>query len=367
MKGGNMSSIQQAINQTCAIMRPIFTTIDISLDIAQMITDENISKLKTAAIVSRTAVLVLNIFSLVGEKKGLSNHTLKTIKGIELGARMVDAPIQFSKHIKDLKEEEYTVSAIIRLVTRGAINPCTGILRNICELSIYNEKIYLEKLAKTSEAMRPHWEYDSAEHPNLIGYKKIDRQECERNIQLFEKISAGFNVAEASVYSIEASYYLIIQKFLEEALRQAATWGGQGGQQVIQYINQLPGNDAAQLPENIVDADNLFNFKKLSLIPVEFHQDPTLSKYSCPLTLSPIRNIVQDPTAQGEEPIFYERDAIALWLASNQTSPMTRRPLTLEQLFPRFDLQELIDARLEFFENAVKDFLREKINESLAH
>ncbi len=55
-------------------------------------------------------------------------------------------------------------------------------------------------------------------------------------------------------------------------------------------------------------------------------------QYYCSITLELIRDPVRDPTARGEELVYYERASITQALGVNARSPHTRQPLTVAQL-----------------------------------
>ena len=63
----------------------------------------------------------------------------------------------------------------------------------------------------------------------------------------------------------------------------------------------------------------------------------TPEAFICPIT----DEIMQDPVVDGEG-VSYERAAITRWLALHQTSPVTRKPLTIARLIPNLALKELI-------------------------
>jgi hypothetical protein len=77
-------------------------------------------------------------------------------------------------------------------------------------------------------------------------------------------------------------------------------------------------------------------------IPVQFHEDEFLSQNICPITFSPIREPVRDPSGH-----IYEQAAIRAWLDSGHaTSPLTRQRLTSEDLEFMNDLFNQITQRL---------------------
>ena len=58
----------------------------------------------------------------------------------------------------------------------------------------------------------------------------------------------------------------------------------------------------------------------------------------CKITMSLMKDPVMDPDG-----FSYEREAIEKWIKKNGTSPMTRRPLTLEELKPNRALKDAIE------------------------
>ena len=62
----------------------------------------------------------------------------------------------------------------------------------------------------------------------------------------------------------------------------------------------------------------------------------------CPITNEPFVDPVVD-----HEGNTYEKKAIEAWLEQNSTSPITRNPLTLDQLFPNRALKNLIAVSQE--------------------
>jgi Mg-chelatase subunit ChlD len=59
--------------------------------------------------------------------------------------------------------------------------------------------------------------------------------------------------------------------------------------------------------------------------------------FVCPITATIMEDPVVDPEGHS-----YEREAISEWLQSNSHSPITRKPLRLEQLAPNFALRDAI-------------------------
>lgn len=103
----------------------------------------------------------------------------------------------------------------------------------------------------------------------------------------------------------------------------------------------IPPKDDISLYQNLTQLDE---------IPPLFHQDPILSKFICPISLCPIRHPVRDPHSK----TIYERASILKWIEEHSTSPMTRLPLTKEQLIPSLAISCLINYRLDILEKLVR-------------
>ena len=86
------------------------------------------------------------------------------------------------------------------------------------------------------------------------------------------------------------------------------------------------------------------NLIALDEIPEILHDDIVFSRYTCSINHLPIRDPVEDPSGHH----LYERAAVYAWLEKNNTSPITRLPLTPEMLVEKPLLKLLIDNRLKF-------------------
>lgn len=67
----------------------------------------------------------------------------------------------------------------------------------------------------------------------------------------------------------------------------------------------------------------------------------TPQAFICPITLS----IMTDPWSDADGNT-YEKDAIFHWIQQNQSSPITRNPMSLDVLKPNRALKDLIQAYL---------------------
>lgn len=93
-------------------------------------------------------------------------------------------------------------------------------------------------------------------------------------------------------------------------------------------------------------------------IPSAFHKDLTLKSYICSITGEPIRYPVEDPTQQDQDnPKLYEKSAIENHLKSCSISPLTKEPLTADQLIPRQDIQDVIEMKLDRYSSKIWHYL----------
>lgn len=80
--------------------------------------------------------------------------------------------------------------------------------------------------------------------------------------------------------------------------------------------------------------------------------DTTDDALLCPITLA----LFRDPVV-AEDGHTYERTAIEEWIQRNGTSPMTRKPMSLEILIPNYAIKKVLGWQLSscvFFENVLK-------------
>ncbi len=100
------------------------------------------------------------------------------------------------------------------------------------------------------------------------------------------------------------------------------------------------------------------DFVSLSSIPTYLENDPILSENVCPITGLPIRHPVSDPVCRDH---VYEERAIRRWLERNPVSPLTRKPMSPEDLMPRPDITGRIEERLNQYRDVVRRILSEGI------
>lgn len=102
----------------------------------------------------------------------------------------------------------------------------------------------------------------------------------------------------------------------------------------------------AQQAAVMVQNDDPFNLQNLQRLPQEFHDDLVFRRYSCTISLSPIRFVVGDPNGH----TLYEKEEILDWLRRNPISSVTRLPLSQAQLIQKPAIQALINERLRHHE-----------------
>lgn len=271
---------------------------------------------------NRLVILALNTCEL-GE---FNNQTLSFIKAGECISRFIDVPFRLYESIKK-------GDTGIRLVERGIIAPFADLVRVAAKGNIYQEKAYLDlSPEEQAKPIRPVYEWDDdLEKDVLVGYRPIDVQECHKIIardECSERIATCVRVvAEIAMVSGTESLYFSLVQFLQDR-------------------GLPPGGDE--------DRDEDHILLNLDAIPDPLHTDVVFSKYICPITHSPIRHPVGDPT---NPRVLYEKDMIVTWLKTHHTSPTTRKPLTISQLIPKPALQALINARLIEHEDRLWDYL----------
>ncbi len=116
---------------------------------------------------------------------------------------------------------------------------------------------------------------------------------------------------------------------------------------IIQTKETIESKEIGQFTE-FVKEFQIYQKPKLlqenKLIPDVYINDAVLGKNICPITNCPIRHPVVDPTSN----TVYEQEAIVSWVVSNRTSPLSREPLTVEQLLQAPEIEEEINKHLTF-------------------
>lgn len=381
----------QAVTVGCQIVRALCTSADVVNDVAKMC--DQADTLRGASIVTRSALLAINLFELIGTACGkIDTSRGHSLKQAELVVRLLDMPISCSKEIANLESartDSETIAGFIRIFETGIINPMFGMIRTVTEREIYREKQYLEMNDKQlADQQRPVYSVDSEGGLIITGYKPVTREECQEIIKAHEaslpfllKAEMVTQLAPAETFYRCLAACLINQQPPAAPAQQqppAPPGGPQGGGVVVQ-ANHAPippngGNAGAaapaaqqapdQLPpganDDFVQMDNLFKLTLLKSIPTLLEEDKVFKKFTCCITQEAIRDPVGDPTAQGLT--LYERKAIVVWLRRNGTSPVTRERLLVAQLVERPDIKTLIDSRLAYHESELRKVIQANLS-----
>ena len=115
-------------------------------------------------------------------------------------------------------------------------------------------------------------------------------------------------------------------------------------------------NYRAVITQKIEDLHQFQNLLELNEIPPFLHKDPILSKFICPISQCPIRHPVWEPNHK----VIYERSFILRWVNQHFTSPMTRLPLTADDLKPLPAINSLIEHRLGVLERLIQASLAKR-------
>jgi len=95
---------------------------------------------------------------------------------------------------------------------------------------------------------------------------------------------------------------------------------------------------------------------KSALPHEEFRPLPDV--YYCPITFGLIHNPVIDPEGN-----TFERVAVETWIEKNESSPLTRTPLSIKDLYPNLAITELLDAEksksVENMHPSIRKFIEE--------
>lgn len=244
------------------------------------------------------------------------NHALACIKNSELTSRYVNLLIQVFKGPKRSGE----IETELQFLERAVILPISDIIRVSAEKSTYEIKHCLNDAFETT----PTSSIDSSLKSTLEQKGKLK--------ELESRINTAFKMKMVFEFGLINSAGQLYRSFYENIYARA--------------FGHLFLNRQYDDPQEIAEAViNSFP------IPPAFHDDLILRRYICPITLEPIRYPVEDPTTHHRQqelnnPTLYERSAIVNSLMVRSLSPITREPLTADQLIDRPDIQFIIEDRL---------------------
>lgn len=332
----------------CQIVRTACISADVVIDIDKM--RQNPELLNGASILTRSAIIALNIIDLSLNCSGNMTPTRGlNLKNVELISHAINFPIQFTKSMNALANNQI---GIVASLETGVFNPFMSMLRTGIERDLYQERQYLGlSPEEKKQTQRPIYGVDYDGDPVIIGYKDIDDQECSRNIKELETALPTITIIEAASHvKLTKIYELIATRLFSSAQSRHNP----------PIAAPIPNAVPVQPNGNNLDLEQLFNLRRYRRIVPELHDDQIFSQYTCAITHEPIRYIVQDPTAN--VPCFYEREAITAWIRQRQNSPLTRQSLRVEELRERFDLQGIIDQRLQFHESQLLNAIQLNLN-----
>ncbi|MCL6756204.1 MAG: hypothetical protein M3A24_03495 [Candidatus Rhabdochlamydia oedothoracis] len=290
---------------------------------------DNCTMLQTANVVNR---LMLLGFSVTETKKLFSNpsnhQVLASLKAKELPSRYLDLLIKLLQG-PILAEDD--VETPLQFLERAMVAPMADIARVSAEQSFYEIKHCLNNALEQNITPNPNSSLD----PILGCTEKLKKLEGQISRALKIKMLAEVSLISSVGDLCKEWYHSIYARAIAD----------------LRLSLQQP--DPQEIEAAIMNAFP---------IPAAFHQDLTLRSYICPITLEPIRYPVEDPTAnshqQGQDnPVLYERSAIINSLSVRPLSPWTREPLTVDQLIPRQDIQDVIEMRLEHYSSNVWNYI----------
>jgi len=187
---------------------------------------------------------------------------------------------------------------------------------------------------------------DDPEFPQFICPKtgQLIRNPVSDGKALYEKgeILDGQEVPEIAEFIRKKVYTYLFNKAVNKTPLKAAELREKmenGGDLNITDLRDKPLH--AYLTEGIIDPPKGFTLPVKT--PEKFENDPTYPKYICPLTQEIIRYAVLDPT---DGTTLYEQSAIESYLQKKQSSPITREPLTEDDLVAVPNIARYIKMRL---------------------
>lgn len=106
-------------------------------------------------------------------------------------------------------------------------------------------------------------------------------------------------------------------------------------------------NISSMIPKSpmppVLDLRAFSSVEEMDAVPEELHEDPFFQENTDPISYEPLF----DPVADRKEPKhIYERSSIIRWLQNHDTSPLTMRPMTKDDLVPLSELKETINKKI---------------------
>lgn len=300
---------------------------------------------------------------------------------------VIDLTVSLKNSSRKIRIDSQNVKKIIKDPHLISIKVYLKTLLGVC---IAKEQFNIQKLNAAIKRKRPLWEISESGQMILKNFKKIDRRECETLITLFERSKAKINLLDRMQEELEilegsiSSY--ICKRFKQLLFKNREVFERTKVNQWFQELEKktfhaYSDDHSLELEEDIgepfqvtsskylqkdpleemypqssilhLDGEECFDLKRLAFIPVEFHWDEVFIKYKCSISGDPIRTVLEETSETGV-PILYEKIVVETLLSSEPVSPVSGRPLCINQLISRPDIQSIIDERLDFFSEQIK-------------
>lgn len=299
------------------------------------------------ALISKTTSTALGALNLGAEAGESSLPVQKALNLTHIVTSFVDLFAQIPADTEQLVHGHRNVTLFFE---RTLGNLCTTV-RAAIHAGALQEKTYLAMSEEErSHARRPIYE-GSGEDERLVGYKPVDKAECEKLLQQATDCERVFGIAECLS---KARVVSRTTPLVEEAIAKGTAMTQEALQKLTAFIKDCKEAWKVLTHQERVD------LLKRETIPAPFYEDDVFSQYICPLTGLPIRHPVKEP----DSTILYEKDAISRFIDLHHTSPSTGKALTKEELLPARDEQELIDNRLKRYQDNIN--LHDREIEALA-
>lgn len=303
------------------------------------------NNLDQASLVNRLILLGFTISETALLLNAAEADTMSLIKKLEFIFRATEAGIQWKIYEQESEQtNELSSLSKIAMLEKKLLGPLAALERTAHEVQGYNELSYLEAYQKDPTATRPVGVYNSQGHFSGVEPTPINPEECEMLIQKSKEwASYATYFQTAAQMGIFSDVCIAATPLYEKLARFLRAWVPQQEPPGM----PTPPQSAAMPSENL-------SLLTLSRIPPFLFDDIIFSRYICPITQEPIRDPVQDPNGR----TLYERNAIYNWLQMHPTSPVTMAPMSIENLKEMPALRALIDARLQFHQEKLEEFLQ---------
>jgi hypothetical protein len=306
--------------------------------------------------INRIALLGFSLVQVGMETNKVSAKNLVVLKIIECFPRVAEIGFRCIKEVFLLEKEKQKADDLKRylpLLEKGFLAPTVDAIRVFAELRAYQEQSLLslspEELTKTGVA-------NMDENDPPIEIAPLNKEEHIASKAAWEKVAAASSLLrvslEAGVISSaanEKNLYLRLALYFRDLI--GLPKDPANGIDRVKLV-ELKRNPIQALKE----IQSVIDFQRLKEIPDPLHQDPVFNRYTCLITMLPVRDPVGDPT---NDQILYERKAITDWLRCRSAanlplvSPVTQLPITIATLIAKPALKLLINHRLGFFQKAL--------------